>query len=112
MGHPEKNWNHPNWFDFLRRVIEQEPVVVHGAHDFGLKSITNAMHSLGLIDTQWGEGPTDGLGAMVGAWWCAHEAERHVCSLLDLELMQQIQAYNEVDCKAMMDIIRYLRREH
>jgi hypothetical protein len=110
--HPEKNWNHPNWFDFLRRVIEQEPVVVRGAHDFGLKSITNAMYSLSLIDTQWGEGPTDGLGAMVGAWWCAHEAERQGCSLLDLELMQQIQAYNEVDCKAMMDIIRYLRREH
>ena len=29
--------------------------------------------------------------------------------LTDLELMQEIVAYNEVDCKVMMEIVRYLR---
>ena len=110
--HPEKNWPHPNWFDFLSRVVQREPVVVHGSHGFGLKPVTKAMHAAGLIDTEWGDGPTDGLGAMIGAWWCAHEAERVTVPMLDFELMQQIRDYNEVDCRAMLEIVQYLRREH
>ena len=70
------------------------------------------MHAAGLIDTEWGDGPTDGLGAMIGAWWCAHEAEHLGVPMLDLELMQQIREYNEVDCRAMMEIVRHLRAEH
>ena len=38
--HPEKNWPHPNWFDFLSRVVQREPVVVRGSHGFGLKPVT------------------------------------------------------------------------
>lgn len=110
--HPEKNWPHPNWFDFLTRVVQQEPVVVRGAHGFGLKAVTKAMHALDLIDIDWDDGPTDGLGAMVGAWWCAHEAKRLGVLMFDLELMRQIRAYNEVDCRAMMEIIRLLRVRH
>ena len=29
--------------------------------------------------------------------------------LLDFDLMREIRAYNEVDCRAMMEIVRYLR---
>ena len=110
--HPEKNWPHPNWFDFLARVVQREPVVVRGSHGFGLKPVTKALHALGLIDTEWGDGPIDGLGAMIGAWWCAHEAERLGAPMLELELMQQIRDYNEVDCRAMMEIVSYLRAHH
>ena len=49
---------------------------------------------------------------MIGAWWCEHDAERRGCSLMALDLMQQISAYNEVDCRAMMEIVRYLRQHH
>jgi len=110
--HPEKDWPHPNWFDFLVRVLREEPLVVRGAHGFGLKQVTNAMQALGLIETRWGEGPADGLGAMVGAWWCEREAAQLGCRMMDLDLMQQIGAYNEVDCRAMMEIVRYLRLRH
>ena len=110
--HPEKDWPHPSWFDFLARVVQSEPVVVRGSHGFGLKPVTKAMHALGQIDTEWGDGPTDGLGAMIGAWWCAHEAAERGVTMLNLELMQQIADYNEVDCKAMMEIVRYLREHH
>ena len=64
-----KHWPEPRWFDFLTQVIRPEPVVVRGAHGFGLKAITNALHTEGLVETRWSTGPTDGLGAMVGAWW-------------------------------------------
>ena len=110
--HPEKNWPHPNWFDFLARVVQRQPVVVRGSHGFGLKPVTKAMHALGLVDIEWGDGPTDGLGAMIGAWWCAHEAKRLGVPMLELELMRQIRDYNEVDCKAMMEIVSYLRGQH
>ncbi len=91
--HPEKNWPHPNWFDFLARVVQRQPVVVRGSHGFGLKPVTKAMHALGLVDIEWGDGPTDGLGAMIGAWWCAHEAKRLGVPMLELELMRQIRDY-------------------
>ena len=32
--------------------------------------------------------------------------------MLELELMQQIRDYNEVDCRAMMEIVSYLRAHH
>jgi len=110
--HPEKDWPHPNWFDFLTQVVREEPVVVRGAHGFGLKAVTKAMRQHGLVETEWGDGPTDGRGAMVGAWWCEHEAARRGVDLLELELMRDIRAYNEVDCRAMAAIMQVLRSNH
>ncbi len=108
-----RQWPTPRWFDFLKLVMKQEPVAVRGAHGFGLKAITNALHAQGLVKTRWETGPADGLGAMAGAWWCQGEvnagrAER----LTDLDLMGEIRDYNEVDCKAMMEIVHYLRENH
>ena len=44
--HPEKNWPHPNWFDFLARVVQREPVVIRGSHGFGLKPVTKGNYIL------------------------------------------------------------------
>ena len=110
--HPSRQdrWVSPNWFDFLSRVITAEPVVVRGAFGFGLKPFTTALYSHGLVTCRWGTGPTDGLGAMVGAWWCQSQINQgRAGRLIDLELMKEIRAYNEVDCKAMMETITYLR---
>ena len=75
--HPDADWP-PSlpWFDFLVEVVRREPVTVTGAFSFGLKPIAKAMHAAGFIETTWGDGPTDGLGAMIGAWWCDTEARR------------------------------------
>ena len=110
--HPDNNWPDPNWFDFLQRVMRQEPVVVRGAHGFGLKAITKALNNLKLIDIDWPDGTTDGLGAMAGAWWCDEQAELEGNLLTDYELMDDIRAYNEIDCKAMHEIISYMRIKH
>ncbi len=106
-------WSTPQWFDFLTQVMRAEPVVIRGAHGFGLKAVTNALHTQGLIPTRWGTGPADGLGAMVGAWWCQNEIrEGRAERLTDLELMRQIRAYNEADCRAIREIVAYLRANH
>ena len=49
---------------------------------------------------------------MVGAWWCAEEAQRTGVPMSRIDLMQDIICYNEVDCKVMMEIVRYLRENH
>lgn len=110
--HPEKEWPTPRWFDFLSGVILTEPVVVRGALNFRLKTVANAMHAHGLIETRWQDGPADGRGAMVGAWACATEASRRGRRLAEIELMREIARYNEVDCKVLMEIVRYLRNHH
>jgi len=106
------DWATTRWFDFLKEVVKAEPIVVRGALAFGLKALAQAMRNLGLIETKWESGPVDGLGAMVGALWCADQATKTGLSLSQIDLMRGIQAYNEVDCKVMMEIVRYLRRNH
>ncbi len=106
------DWPELGWYDFLTKVMREEPVVVRGALGFGLKAVANAMHSQGLIETDWANSPVDGLGAMVGAWRCDEEARRQSVPMTNLPLMEEIARYNEVDCKVMMEIIRYLRANH
>ena len=110
--HKEHNWPSMQWFDFLGKVVREEPVVVKGAFAFGLKAVSTALHSQGLIETIWGDGPSDGLGAMVAAWWCDQEARRLDVPIGAIDLMGEVVEYNEVDCKVMMEIIQYLRANH
>ena len=107
--HPEKGWPSPNWFDFLTQVVRKEPVVIRGAMGFGLKAVARALHSHGLVQTLWGDGPTDGLGAMMGGWWCYDEAVRAGVPVTSLDLMREIVAYNEVDCKTMWEVVCAVR---
>jgi hypothetical protein len=108
--HGLPDWGHLPWVDLLNEVVKAEPVTVRGAFGFGLKAIAKAMKRAGLIQTVWGDGPTDGLGAMVGAWWCHHEALRLGVPMTQLDLMRLIEEYNEVDCRVMAEVLGYLRR--
>ncbi len=110
--HPAKGWPVVNWFDLLRRVVRKEPVVIRGAMGFGLKAVARAFREHQLIATDWGSSKVDGMGAMVGAWRCDKEAAQHGVRLRDTSLMKDIAEYNEVDCKVMMEILRYLRAHH
>jgi hypothetical protein len=107
--HPASDWPDIPWFDVLERVVRAEPVTVRGAFSFGLKPIAKAMYAAGLITTTWDDGPTDGLGAMVGAWWCDAEAARTGEPMTDIPLMAEIARYNKVDCKAMAEVLGWLR---
>ena len=54
----------------------------------------------------------DGQGAMVGAWHCDREAAEKGIRLAETELMREIPCYNEVDCRVMQEILKYLRENH
>ncbi len=110
--HPFKSWPKIYWYDFLKKVVKAEPVVIKDSFGFGLKSIANSLHKLGAIDTLWGDGPTDGLGAMTGAWVAHHEAALKNISMNEIQLTKEIEKYNEVDCKVMWEIVKYFRENH
>jgi predicted RecB family nuclease len=110
--HPERIWPPVNWFDIYRNVFTAEPVVVKGAFGLGLKAIAKAMKSHGLIETDWGDSPVDGMGAMVAAWHCDAMADSQGGRLLDQDIMQEVADYNEVDCRVMWEILDHLRKNH
>ncbi len=107
--HPDRSWPDLPWFDLLNQVVRAEPVAVRGAFNFGLKSVVKGMHAAGLVETTWTDGPTDGLGAMIGAWWCDAEAERTGVTLPQIEMMAETGRYNEVDCRSMAEVLGWLR---
>ena len=45
---------------------------------------------------------------MVGAWWSQKEAARTGKVLQDIELMQEIATYNEVDCRVMAEVVGFV----
>jgi hypothetical protein len=112
--HPERSrhWPEPNWFDFLGRVVRAEPVVVRGPMGFGLKTFARSLKRHGLIETEWEDSITDGLGAMVGAWQAYREAAETCLPVAEHELMHSIRRYNEVDCRVMVEVVGYLRQRH
>jgi len=111
--HPDRaaSWSEPCWFDFLKQVMKAQPVTIKGALGFGLKVVAQAFYKHGLIQTKWESGPTDGLGAMVGAWRCAAECDGGT-PLARHSLMREIAGYNEVDCRVMMEIVAHRRTHH
>lgn len=98
------------WLD-MYYVFTDEPVVVHGALNFRLKSIGKAMHKLGYINTVWKEdGPCDGLDAMISATKLyKQKLMTNDLNVLETKLMSEIISYNEVDCKIIWEIVSHLR---
>jgi putative phage-type endonuclease len=98
-----------NWYDLLQ-VFKDEPIVIKGAFNFGLKSISKALFNHGYIKSVWvDDGITDGLNAMVKAVECSNDAISQDISMIDMPIMKQIIRYNEIDCKVLLEILSFLR---
>lgn len=108
-----------NLYDLLKHVFKAGNVKVRGVRGHSLKPVTRALHEAKEIETTWMEGAvSDGMAALAAGWHCYAEAKRsgipaaEVCALNGSPLMKQILDYNEVDCKAMWEILRYIRTNH
>ena len=114
------NWfNSIIWID-LCKIFQNEPIVVNGALSFKLKDVAKNMYKHGMIKTTWKEdGISDGLTAMIDAI-DYYKGNKSYDSTRNLDIMNDnehnkidsIRIYNEVDCKVMWDIVRYLRENH
>jgi hypothetical protein len=109
VRHRDNAWPELPWFDLLANVVKAAPMTVTGAFNFGLKSIAKSMAAQGLPVTKWGDGPTDGLGAMVAAWRVDEAVVKTGGKLFDDPLMREVADYNRVDCQVMAEILQWLR---
>ena len=89
--------------------MRAEPLGVRGAFGFGLKEIGQALLAAGQIETSWGGGVAAGLEAMSAAFWCEAQAAQRGTTLSAFPQLQEIEAYNEIDCKVMAEVHWFLR---
>jgi hypothetical protein len=108
--HPEKTWEVPNFMDFLK-VFKEEPILVKGVLDFGLKNVAKGMIKHGLIGLAMPEAGevADGLGAMMCAYTSYKQASKIGVKVEKLFKFKPIIVYNEIDCKMVWKIIEYIR---
>lgn len=98
-----------NWFDLLK-VFRKIPINIKGYYSFGLKNIARTMYECGFIQTKWEDSTIDGLDAMLVSWYAENECrENKIDKLVDYKDMNVIVKYNEIDCKVMWDILKYIR---
>lgn len=107
-----------NWCDMLR-IFKDEPIVTRGALNFSLKTVVKAFYDNGFIETSYIDSPVNnGLNAMVLAYeehvnFIIHNQQNNnKLNLADSFIIQQIKNYNEIDCKVLWEILRYLREHH
>lgn len=95
------------WKD-LRKLFTENEAAVHGAFNYGLKSIAKALVKNGVISSQLISNCQNGQTAMVQAWVSYNEKS----SKEREELLEDICKYNEYDCKVLWEILTYLREYH
>jgi hypothetical protein len=97
-----------NWVNFYD-IMRKEPIVVQGSLAFGLKSIVSGMHRNNLITTTYDDQDcANGIQAMAEAI----EIYNSGVDVTKSKKMNSIIEYNEVDCKAVYEIIEYLRKNN
>jgi hypothetical protein len=94
---------HLRFHDLCQWMVDHE-VVVRGALDFGLKTVGRAMRANGLTDLSWPPATVDGLEAMHHAW------EHYTNNALRDNALRDIAAYNETDCRMMLEVHRVLEK--
>ena len=108
--------NSVGWVDMCK-VFTSEPIVLKGSMKFNLKAVAKAMVNHGMIQSKWDfNGPDNGMSAMLEAIDYYRYMECQNKNPIDDEIyrkmMLSIIDYNEIDCKVVWEIVRYLRRNH
>lgn len=93
-------------------LFRKVPIVIKGSFNFKLKSVTNAMRKNGLITTAWPDSSVmEGFSATLIAAEIYNNIDDKKINQDDLGntgIYKDIINYNEIDCKSMRDIRKYL----
>lgn len=95
--------NDINWIDICD-IFKDNKIVIKGCFGFGLKEITKNMKKIGMINTKLESDCSNGMIAMIKAWKCYN-----LNNSTSSPIMKDIEKYNEFDCKALFDILHFLR---
>ena len=105
IRHNIKNVN-INWVDLLE-YFKINCVAIKGVYNYGLKSIANSLYNYKKIKTKWPDSSLDGAQAMLVAWNCEEKClNKDGKKLGEFPEMNEIVKYNEIDCKALWDILK------
>ena len=91
------------WVDMCK-MVERSGFCPRNAFSFSLKSIVPAMYGLGMIGVVWDSSCTDGMEAMVGAYYAYMSNDAATLE----RILNDIERYNLVDVVSTMQIWRYL----
>ncbi len=95
-------WSDISWLD-LCDLFKSEPITIKGATNFKLKTIASMMYQHGMIKTKYND---DGIKDGRLAAFMAQEYYKNKGG----EIMSDIISYNEIDCKVLWDILKFLRK--
>jgi len=104
----EFDYKNLNWIDLCQN-IKKNPIFIKDAYNFSLKNYARALFGHKLIDTNWEDNNLDGVGAMVSAWYSNEKAISHDISIKQIPIIKEVTRYNEVDCKVLMEICRFIK---
>ena len=104
--------NNLYWFD-LSECFKNNPIVINGCFKFGLKEIAKRLNKLGLITTEWNTNSScsNGNTAMIMAQKAYMTSQQTGICITQSPIMQEIIAYNKIDCVVLHEIIRVLRNK-
>jgi hypothetical protein len=101
------------WADMLK-IFYNEPISLHGALSYSLKTLCVAFHSHGFIQTTYppDSGCANGSEAAFLSRKIDLECEKANISFQDHPTTKEIVQYNEIDVKVMQEILFYFREHH
>jgi uncharacterized protein len=95
---------HLPWID-LCKVFSDGPTAIPGALTFKLKDVAKALGAMdAAYDPKWPEELAEGLQAMVMGWRAYASGDAKTSKELPL-----IEQYLEADCRALWQVLRWLR---
>jgi hypothetical protein len=92
----------------LYELFKRNKIVINGALNFSLKTISKSLKKYNFIETIWDSNSlcSNGLNAML----LAYKLYKKNNTVTGKEpVMNDIIKYNEIDCKVLMEILQYLR---
>lgn len=96
------NWiDQIEWFD-MNKFFVKNKIGIYNAFSYGLKDIGNAMYKNNMIQTIWVD-DCDGMDAIIMA--CDYYKTNN------LNILEKIITYNEIDCKILCDILEYVNNK-
>jgi hypothetical protein len=97
------------YFDLYDLFVDNF-VSIKGCFNYSLKSVAKAMYDNNMIDTLWDKNNecSNGLNAM----YYAMEYYNNQSEVSNEDIINNIIKYNEVDCKVMYEILKYLRKSY
>ena len=95
----------------LLNYFREEPIIIKGCFNFGLKSVAKSMYKHKFIRTTW-EDTDNGLDAMIKFKEICEYNKNKDIPLKRYTEIKDIVHYNKIDCIVLAEILMFLRKKY